>query len=141
MAAAATTSVSNLSADPLATNYGNIPLEELQSKTPVHPVPRTQVKALDDSLVNNSVRIRGRVQTIRPVSKKMAFLVLRENVETVQCLVQTQPDSVSEQMVKFAKALSRESVVDVHGVVSIPATPIKGTTQQVFISFLGFLIS
>lgn len=74
------------------------------------------------------------------MSKKLAFLVLRENVETVQCLVQTQPDSVSEQMVKFTKALSRESVVDVHGVVSIPAAPIKGTTQQVFISFLGFLI-
>lgn len=55
----------------------------------------------------------------------MAFLVLRENVETVQCLVQTQPDSVSEQMVKFTKALSRESVVDVHGVVSIPAAPIR----------------
>ncbi|AES95696.1 aspartate-tRNA ligase [Medicago truncatula] len=119
MASAAPTSASNLSADPLATNYGDIPLKELQSKTPVHPVPRTQVEALDDSLVNNS---------------KLAFLVLKENVETVQCLVQTQPDSVSEQMVKFAKTISRESVVDVHGVVSIPAAPIKGTTQQVFIS-------
>lgn len=63
MASAATMSVSNLSADPLATNYGDIPLKELQSKTPVHPVPRTQVKALDDSPVNNSVRIQGRVQT------------------------------------------------------------------------------
>ncbi|MCI60876.1 aspartate-tRNA ligase cytoplasmic-like, partial [Trifolium medium] len=31
----------------------------------------------------------------------------------------------------FAAALSRESIVDVEGVVSIPAAPIKGATQQV----------
>jgi aspartyl-tRNA synthetase len=61
----------------------------------------------------------------------MAFLVIRENGFTVQCLVQAQPDLVSPQMVKFAAALSRESIVDVEGVVSIPAAPIKGATQQV----------
>jgi aspartyl-tRNA synthetase len=38
-------------------------------------------------------------------------------------------------MVKFAAALSRESIVDVEGVVSIPAAPIKGATQQV-----GFVV-
>lgn len=133
--AAATAAASNLSVedDPFAANYGDVPLVELQSKTPVDVNEWTRVEALDDSLANRPVLIRGRTQTIRPVGKKMAFLVIRENGFTVQCLVQAQPDSVSPQMVKFAAALSRESVVDVEGVVSIPAAPIKGATQQVFI--------
>ncbi|XP_004512467.1 aspartate--tRNA ligase 2, cytoplasmic-like [Cicer arietinum] len=131
--AAATAAASNLSVedDPFAANYGDVPLVELQSKTPVDVNEWTRVEALDDSLANRPVLIRGRTQTIRPVGKKMAFLVIRENGFTVQCLVQAQPDSVSPQMVKFAAALSRESVVDVEGVVSIPAAPIKGATQQV----------
>lgn len=131
--ATATSAASNLSVDddPLAVNYGDVPLIELQSKTPVDVNDWTKVEALDDSLANRPVQIRGRAQTIRPVGKKMAFLVVRENGFTVQCLVQAQPDSVSSQMVKFAAALSRESVVDVEGIVSIPAAPIKGATQQV----------
>jgi aspartyl-tRNA synthetase len=135
--AAAATAASNLSVedDPLAVNYGQIPLIELQSKTPVNVNDWTRVEALNDSLENKPVQIRGRAQTIRPVGKKMAFLVIRENGFTVQCLVQTQPDLVSPQMVKFAAALSRESIVDVEGVVSIPAAPIKGATQQV-----GFVV-
>ncbi|KAL5071514.1 hypothetical protein RYX36_022401 [Vicia faba] len=131
--AAATTAASNLSVedDPLAVNYGFVPLIEIQSKTSVDVNEWTRVEALDDSVANKPVKIRGRAQTIRPVGKKMAFLVVRENGFTVQCLVQAQPDSVSPQMVKFAAGLSRESIVDVEGVVSIPAAPIKGATQQV----------
>ncbi|CAI8612307.1 unnamed protein product [Vicia faba] len=131
--AAATAAASNLSVedDPLAVNYGFVPLIEIQSKTSVDVNEWTRVEALDDSVANKPVKIRGRAQTIRPVGKKMAFLVIRENGFTVQCLVQAQPDSVSPQMVKFAAALSRESIVDVEGVVSIPAAAIKGATQQV----------
>lgn len=131
--AAATSATSTLSVedDPLAVNYGIVPLIELQSKTPANVNDWTRVEALNDSLENKQVLIRGRAQAIRPVGKKMAFLVIRENGFTVQCLVQAQPDLVSPQMVKFAAALSRESIVDVEGVVSIPAAPIKGATQQI----------
>lgn len=144
--AAATAAASNLSVgdaeDPLAANYGDIPLVELQSKTSVDVNDWTRVEAIDGSMGNRQVQIRGRVQTIRPVGKKMAFLVIRENGFTVQCLVQAQPDVASPQMVKFAAALSRESIVDVEGVVAIPAEPIKGATQQVFffLCCLGFVI-
>jgi len=130
-ASAATANLSVDEADPLAANYGDVPLIDLQSKTPTDVSEWTRVEALGASLENKTVLIRGRAQTIRPVGKKMAFLVIREHGYTVQCLVQAQPDTVSPQMVKFAAALNRESIVDVEGVVSIPAAPIKGATQQV----------
>ncbi|KAF7830211.1 aspartate--tRNA ligase 2, cytoplasmic [Senna tora] len=117
--------------DPLAANYGDVPLLELQSKTAADINVWTKVEALNNALEKKSVLIRGRAQTIRAVGKKMAFIVIRENGFTAQCVVQVHPDHVSPQMVKYATALSRESIVDIEGVVSVPDTAIKGASQQV----------
>ncbi|KAG6399475.1 hypothetical protein SASPL_140956 [Salvia splendens] len=61
----------------------------------------------------------------------MAFLVVREECFTVQCVLTVAPDLVSPQMVKFATSLSRESFVDIEGIVSMPSQPITGASQQV----------
>lgn len=88
---------------------------------------------------DKSVLIRGAAQVIRPVSKKMAFLVIRQSMSTVQCVLVVSKDLVSPQMVRFATSLSKESIVDVEGVISVPNEPIKGTTQQVLSLFLLFV--
>ncbi|XP_008801441.2 aspartate--tRNA ligase 2, cytoplasmic-like [Phoenix dactylifera] len=117
-------------ADPFSGNYGDIPTEDIQSKA-VSGRQWAEIGSLDAELAERMVLIRGAAQAIRPVSKKMAFLVLRQYVSTVQCVLVVNKEWVSPQMVKFATALSKESIVDVEGVVSIPKDPIKGTTQQV----------
>lgn len=139
-AAAAAVSISALEIDdPLATNYGDVPLEDLQSK-PVTGRVWTEVEALDEALEGKQVLVRGRAQTIRPVSKKMLFVVLRHKGFTAQCVLSVAKGLVSEQMVRFAAALSRESIVDIEGVVSVPGIEIKGATQQVFVFVLFFII-
>uniref|UniRef100_A0A803M5I9 aspartate--tRNA ligase n=1 Tax=Chenopodium quinoa TaxID=63459 RepID=A0A803M5I9_CHEQI len=117
-------------ADPLADNYGDVPLIELQSK-PVTGRKWTEVKSLTSDLKDEEILIRGRVQAIRAVSKKMVFVVIREGLFTVQCVLMVAKEKVSEQMVRFASALSRESIVDVAGIVSVPGEALKGTSQQV----------
>ncbi|WOL19797.1 hypothetical protein Cni_G28599 [Canna indica] len=116
--------------DPFSGNYGDIPVVEIQSKA-ISGREWTEIGALVDELSGRSVLVRGVAQTIRPVSKKMAFVVLRQYVSTVQCILSVDKEFVSPQMVKFATALSKESIVDVEGIVSVPKEPIKGTTQQV----------
>ncbi|KAM1776897.1 hypothetical protein ACFX11_043632 [Malus domestica] len=116
--------------DPLASNYGEVPLVELQSKTAEDVSHWTEVGHLTNALENQSVLIRGQAQTIRAVGNKMSFVVVRERGFTVQCVVTVQPDTVSRQM-KYVAGLSRESIIDVEGVVSVPSVEIKGTTQQV----------
>ncbi|KAK9101023.1 hypothetical protein Scep_024453 [Stephania cephalantha] len=127
-AAAATTADDGL--DPLAANYGDVPLPDLQSKA-VTGRKWTAVGDLDGSFKDKEVLVRGRVQTSRAVGKNIAFLVVREMGFTVQCVVTVAPELVSRQMVKFATGLSRESHVDVEGIVSVPGEPIKGASQQV----------
>lgn len=117
--------------DPFAANYGDVPVEEIQSKT-ISGRVWTEVGGLDEAAAGRSVLIRGAAQAIRPVSKKMAFVVLRESMSTVQCVLVASADAgVSTQMVRFATSLSKESIVDVEGVVSLPKEPLKATTQQV----------
>ncbi|GAB2294213.1 Aspartate--tRNA ligase 2, cytoplasmic [Dionaea muscipula] len=116
--------------DPLSANYGDIPLKELQSKD-VSGRKWTEVKDLNDELRDKEVLVRGRAQAIRAVSKKMAFVVLRKRGFTVQCILNVSPDRVSPQMVKYATALSRESIVEVEGVIAVPDGPITGASQQV----------
>lgn len=117
--------------DPFAANYGDVPVEEIQSKA-ISGRVWTDVGDLGEADAGRSVLIRGAAQAMRPVSKKMAFLVMRQSMSTVQCvLVATAEAGVSTQMVRFATSLSKESIVDVEGVVSVPKEPLKATTQQV----------
>ena len=117
--------------DPFAANYGDVPVEEIQSKA-ISGRLWTKIGDLDADAAGRSVLIRGATQAIRPVSKKMAFVVLRQSMSTVQCVLVASADAgVSTQMVRFATALSKESIVDVEGVVSLPKEPLKATTQQV----------
>ncbi|MCI10501.1 aspartate-tRNA ligase cytoplasmic-like, partial [Trifolium medium] len=130
--AASTAAASDLSVheDPLAANYGDIPLVELQSKTIVDVNEWTPVENLDHSFANQPVKIRGRVHSKPLTTNNMTFLVIREFGFTVRCLVQEQPDSVSFQMVKYAAELIPESIVDVEGVVFIREAPIKDEYAQ-----------
>ncbi|KAJ4734018.1 hypothetical protein LUZ62_047462 [Rhynchospora pubera] len=118
--------------DPLSPNYGDIPLEDIQSKC-ITGRTWTDVRELSAEMKDKSVLIRGRVQTIRPMSKKIVFLVVRQNMSTVQCVLVISKDIISTQMVRFAASLSKESIVDVEGVISVPdpKDPIKSATQQV----------
>ncbi|KGN60145.1 aspartate--tRNA ligase 2, cytoplasmic [Cucumis sativus] len=131
--AAAESAISSLNVedDPLSANYGDVPLSDLQSKEVKSIENWTQVGSLTPELKDKYVILRGRVQTIRAVGKKMAFLVVREKGFTVQCVLSEQPELVSRQMVKYVDGLSRESIVDVEGVVSVPNVAIKGASQQV----------
>ncbi|XP_006345989.1 aspartate--tRNA ligase 2, cytoplasmic [Solanum tuberosum] len=127
--ATAVSTVSIEESDPLSGNYGDVELNDLQSKA-VTGRKWTEVGSVTPEMKDQVVLIRGRVQTIRPVGKKIAFVVVRERGFTVQCVLTVKPELVSSQMVKYATSLSKESIVDVEGVVTIPEKPITGATQQ-----------
>ncbi|XP_040376327.1 LOW QUALITY PROTEIN: aspartate--tRNA ligase 2, cytoplasmic [Oryza brachyantha] len=82
------------------------------------------VAALGPGMAGAAVRVRGAAHAVRAVGRRVAFLVLRQGSSTAQCVV---GDAATA---RFAAGLSRESVVDVAGVVSLPREPVRGTTQQ-----------
>jgi len=82
--------------DPLAGNYREVPMPELQSKEEVRE-PYTAVRALAEEMKDETVVVRGRAQTIRAVGKKMAFLAVMEKGFTVQCIVTEKEGLVTGQ--------------------------------------------
>lgn len=89
----------------------------------------TDVTALGPEKVGQSVLLRARVHTVRGKGKT-AFLVLRQATSTVQAALFVDDVTVSKGMVKYASALSRESIVDVEGLVAAPQAPVEGCSQS-----------
>ena len=115
--------------DPLAANYGDVAMENLQSKEQSGKV-WCKVGDLNVEHEGQTILVRGRVHTVRGTGK-LAFLVVRESGHTVQCVISVKENVVSKGMVKFVTKINKESIVDVEGLVTVPAKPIEGTSQKV----------
>jgi len=83
------------------------------------------VRELHNQAAGKKVWVRARTQTVRKQGSKLAFLVLRDDLETVQAVVALIPE-----MAKFAGALPKESVVDVYGEITTPPELLRGCTQS-----------
>ena len=111
--------------DPLADKYGDAP--SVQSSE-ISGRVWTDVNKLTPELKDQQVLIRARVHTVRGKGKS-AFLVLRQKAATVQCALFVDDVKVSKGMVKYTSDITRESIVDVEGVVQVPETPVQGCSQ------------
>ncbi len=86
------------------------------------------VKNLDKSMAEQRVWIRGRLHTSRAKGKQ-CFFVLRQQHYSVQCLVAVS-QTVSKSMVRFVAAITKESIIDVEGVVRAVPSRIESCSQQ-----------
>ncbi|XP_078408603.1 aspartate--tRNA ligase, cytoplasmic [Cetorhinus maximus] len=105
--------------------YGILPMIQSQEKLDrvlVH------VKNLTEEKADQVVWLRSRVHTSRAKGKQ-CFLVLRQRQFNVQGLVAV-GDHVSKQMVRFAANISKESIVDVEGIVRKVEQKIESCSQQ-----------
>eukprot|EP01099_Mayorella_cantabrigiensis_P005367 TRINITY_DN426_c0_g1_i2.p1 TRINITY_DN426_c0_g1~~TRINITY_DN426_c0_g1_i2.p1 ORF type:complete len:299 (-),score=99.53 TRINITY_DN426_c0_g1_i2:845-1741(-) len=88
----------------------------------------TSVQDLNPSLKDKQVWLRARVQTSRGKGN-LIFFVLRQRFHSVQAVV-AKSDNVSKAALKFVQSLSKESIVDIFGLVTVPENTIDSTTQK-----------
>ena len=86
------------------------------------------VKQMDKSMDNKIVWVRGRLHTSRAKGKQ-CFFVLRQQQYTIQCLAAVS-ESVSKSMVKFIASVTKESILDVEGVIQSVPNKIESCSQQ-----------
>ncbi|KAM3259325.1 hypothetical protein ACQJBY_050865 [Aegilops geniculata] len=112
--------------DPLAANYGDVlPGEILPAAVPDGPF--AEIGHLDGPAAGRSVLVRATAQAVYRGSKtkNVAFLKLRQELSTVQCVL-----AGSAQMALFALSLPKESIVLVEGTVALLDEPLSYTTVQ-----------
>eukprot|EP01025_Chloroclados_australasicus_P032334 TRINITY_DN3277_c0_g3_i1.p1 TRINITY_DN3277_c0_g3~~TRINITY_DN3277_c0_g3_i1.p1 ORF type:complete len:595 (-),score=55.18 TRINITY_DN3277_c0_g3_i1:165-1757(-) len=112
--------------DPLKEHYGDYVRIQSQSRSEEY---WTDVSDLTPDLKDQSVRIRGRVHTVRGKGKS-CFIVLRQKIATVQLVMFADDTVVSRPMVKYAMGISKESIIDVRGTLVCPEQPIEACTQR-----------
>ena len=78
---------------------------------------------------NKTVWIRARLQNSRVKGSSMCFLVVRDREFTCQAIM-TVGDAVSKQMVKYAGAVTRESIIDLEAKVVKAPEQIKTCSQK-----------
>ncbi len=78
--------------------------------------------------MGSKVLIRGRVDSSRGKGN-LCFVVLRQRVSTVQCVV-CKDEEVSKEMVKFAQDLHNESIVDLEATVLKAEQPVDSCTVR-----------
>ena len=100
-------------------NYG-----ELTGEVPTS----TNLRDLTEANTDQEVTLVAHVHNARSQSAKLAFLMLRQQGETIQAVLAAAGENVSRQMVKWAAGLHVESVVRVSGLVKKPATPVASAT-------------
>ncbi|KEG09907.1 aspartyl-tRNA synthetase [Trypanosoma grayi] len=88
----------------------------------------SDISSLSKESIGSVVTIRARVDTTRKKGK-LAFMVLRDGVHSLQAMAAVTED-VPKEMVDFIGQIPCESVVDVEGTVCGVEQPITATSQQ-----------
>lgn len=82
--------------------------------------------ALYGAAAGTEIKFVARLHHIRSVSSKLAFLVFRQQVDSLQGVLEYRERAVSENFVRWAEHLSTESLVRVEGVLQTPREPVTG---------------
>jgi aspartyl-tRNA synthetase len=101
-------------------NYGPLPLE--------YSSTITELPQLTEDHISNEVTVIARIHNSRSQSAKLAFLMLREDGETIQAVLAAGMKEVSKQMVKWGVGVSMNSVVRVTGLVQKPDPPVASAS-------------
>jgi aspartyl-tRNA synthetase len=108
-----------------STLYGDCPL--ICSATMTERVFK-QIGDLTPQHAGAVIWIRGRVGNSRAVSKG-CFLILRQGLSSIQAIV-WQSEQVSKAFVKYASAVSLESIIDIKATVEVPTAPVQSTSVK-----------
>ncbi|KAI1470905.1 aspartyl-tRNA synthetase [Daldinia caldariorum] len=108
-----------LSSEPpeLRSSYGTLTEEAIP--------PSFLLEHLSPDHVGQTISFNARLHHVRSVSAKLAFILLRQQVDTVQGVLQVREGVVSEQFVRWAEHLNTESLVHIRGTVREPPEQIK----------------
>ncbi|KAI2621193.1 aspartyl-tRNA synthetase [Hypoxylon sp. NC1633] len=108
-----------LSAEPpeLKSSYGTLAGESLPSSY--------LLEHISPDRIGETIGFTARLHHVRSVSAKLAFILLRQQVDTVQGVLQVREGAVSENFVRWAEHLNAECLVHVRGTIREPPEQVK----------------
>lgn len=120
----------NSDSEEYTAHYGQLPMmqsipparEKIEQETWWHLSDMTPDKA------DQKVVFRGRVHIVRNMSAKMAFIVFREGIHTIQGVLRAKEGQISENMVRFAEHMRPGTIVMTKGLLRQAQQKVKLTS-------------
>lgn len=101
----------------------------IQSDGSVHRV-LVPIRDIQANLIGQHIWLRARLHSSR-CKGKQAFFVLRQQQFTVQAILRVaESTGVTKEMINFAASVSRESIIDVYGLVKQSPVKIESCSQS-----------
>ncbi|KAH6953316.1 hypothetical protein DER45DRAFT_378716 [Fusarium avenaceum] len=100
----------------------------ISSDWPVHPGEINTIAQLDTLPIGTEVTFRARIETQRPISKVLDFLLLRDQTHSVQGVL-TQ-DAGNADFIAWVRKINSESLVQISGVLKQPPEPVRSATHS-----------
>lgn len=92
--------------------------------------PLVLVEDIKSSLAGQHIWVRGRLHSSR-CKGKQAFFVIRQKCCTIQAILRVADGTqVTKDMINFAAGISKESIIDVYGLVKQPPVKIESCSQS-----------
>lgn len=95
---------------------------------PVHPGEINTISQLDTLPIGTEVTFRARIETQRPLSKSLDFLLLRDQTHSVQGVLSLGKDN--DEFVRWVRKISPESLVQICGALKQPPSPVRSATHS-----------
>ena len=106
--------------------YGRLDLTQYQSTQ--EPPHWTQVQQITEGMIGEPVTFRGRVHIVRRMGPSLVFIILRDQLTTMQGVLRQREGEISESMVRWAEHIRSGTVVVVKGKVQQAEQAVKTTT-------------
>ena len=105
--------------------YGQLPLMQSTSRGTDN---RIDIDTITDEMAGQEVVFRCRLHHTRAMGAKLVFLIFRQQISTIQGVLNEEPDAISMAMLHWAERLRTGNVMKVRGIVQKAQTPIKSTS-------------
>ena len=107
--------------------YGDLPLVQSQQRKHER---RQAIETLSSMKPGEEVSIRARIHNVRKMSSRLAFILLRHQLHSVQCVLTEEESIISQHMVQWAEGIASGSVVLVRGIIQRPEKVVKACSVK-----------
>jgi ergosteryl-3beta-O-L-aspartate synthase len=105
--------------------YGQLPLMQSTERS---GDSRVNLEDITPNMVGQEIVFRARIHHVRRMGSKLVFFIFRQQINTIQGVLNELPGLTSLVMLHWAEHLQRGSIVKISGVLQKPEVPVKSTT-------------
>lgn len=111
--------------DDMRARYGDLPMSQSTTR---NTEKRIDVDTLTEDMVDQEVVFRARMHHHRNLGQKLAFVMLRQRISTIQGVLVEEPGLVGPLMIHWSEHVRTGSIMRVRGIVQKPTVPVKSAS-------------